>query len=320
MGTLLTTPRMNTALRARVERAVSHGVRARHHASGAGLGQPFPGRGRAGYGRLLVLLAAVFIVLLAAGVYRYDRRAVEEERRGLLAALGERRSGLVAGHEGFLPEVERWVAEAGEGAAPDGVDPGLRGPGILAAWLRRPALYVRGPAADLRDPQRLDGAARGSIKDAFLLCLLSPPASSSERDLLAKVRGVYFGGSKVDEDTANVRRLQEARAGLFVLGPSFEGTARATADFSSLRELRRELDSAPVEQAKKAAASEVLIVVADGPAREARVTLVDLVSKQARLRLREHVEEQGRSSAAAFHREQLEGCALALAVRRAVQE
>jgi hypothetical protein len=200
----------------------------------------------------------------------------------------------------------------------DLVDPDLRAPGALDAWLRRPAVYVHAAAAELRDPSKLDEAVRGSDKDPFLVCLLSPPASSSERDLLAKVRGVYFGGAKVDDETGNVRRLAEARLGLAAIGPAFEGAVRAAEELAALKKLRRELESAPLDRAKKATGAEVLIVVADEPKREARVTLVDLAAKKVALRVRRKLEEQGKSPMAALHREQLEGCALAAAVRRRV--
>ncbi|MFT3765054.1 MAG: hypothetical protein QM820_06005 [Minicystis sp.] len=188
--------------------------------------------------------------------------------------------------------------------------------------MRRPAVYVHARSSELRDPVKLGDAVRGSGKDAFLVCLLSPPASSTERDLLGKVRGVYFDGAKVDDETGNVRRLADAHAGLAAIGPAFEGAARAAEDLTALKKLRKEMESAPVEQAKKAASAELLIVVVDGPGREARVTMVDLAEKKVRVSVRRRlgIEEQGNSVNAALYRDQLEGCGLALAVRRSVVE
>jgi hypothetical protein len=327
VATFLTTERMNPALRARVERAVSHRARARHHAARAGIQGTFASGQRPGRARWLTLLAAVFVGLLATAMYVQDRRAVEAERRALLAALDERRAGLPAGYEGFVEATDRWIGEAASDGDPaDVIDPSLRAPGALDALLRRPTVYVRAPGAELRDARRIDDAARGSGKDAFLLCLLTPPPSSSERDLLTKVRGVYFGGTKVDEDTANVRRLVEARLGLAVLAPTFEGSARAAGELSALKRLRKELDGAPIELAKKAAGAEVLIVVAEGQvetntsASSARVSLVDLAAKKVLLRVLRRVDERGLSPMGALHREQIEGCGLALAVRRSVEE
>ncbi|APR80802.1 Hypothetical protein A7982_06149 [Minicystis rosea] len=321
MATFLVTPSMNPALRARVERAVSHRTRARHHAAALGLKGTFAQSGRPGLARLWPVAVAALIGLFCAAMVAHDRRVVREERRALLSAIAERHAALPAGHEGFLAATDRWITEAANEPDPtDLVDPPLRAPGALDAWLRRPAVYVHGLAAELGNPLKIGEATQGSGKDPFLLCLLSPPASSSERDLLAKVRGVYFGGAKVDEETANVRRLAEARLGLATMSPAFETVARAAEELSTLKRMRRELESAPLDQAKKATGAEVLIVVADEPKREARVTLVDLAAKKVVLRVRRRLEEQGKSPMAALHHEQLEGCAAALAVRRSVVE
>ncbi|MCC6556998.1 MAG: hypothetical protein IT372_28945 [Polyangiaceae bacterium] len=325
MATFLTTPRMNPALRARVERAVSHGRRARHHAARLGLPGTFAARERIRLAQVLPILAFVLVALLGTGTYLYGKQAVEEERAALLEAIAERRAGLPAGHEGFLGVVDHFIMEAAsDAAAPDMVAPSLGAPGALDEWLRRPAVYVHGAAAELGDPRKLDDAAYASLKDAFLLCLLQAPASSSERDLLAKVRGVYFAGAKMDDDTASVRRLTEARVGLGVLGPAFEGEARRADELRALRKLRKDLDRAPIEMAKKAAAAELLIVVADAAAPpgslEARVTLVDLKARTVLLRARPRVVREGRTPASAFHEAEVDGCALALAVRRGVEE
>ncbi|WP_437475732.1 hypothetical protein WME75_24035 [Sorangium sp. So ce1014] len=327
MATFLTTERMNPALTARVERAVSHGTRARHHAARSGIEGTLASGQRLGRARLLTLLTAVVIGLLAIAMYVHDRRTVEAERRALLTVLDERRAGLPAGHESFVEATDRWIGEAASDGDPaDVVDPSLRAPGALDALLRRPAVYVRAPRAELRDARGIDDAARGSDKDAFLLCLMKPPPSPSERDRLTKVRGVYFGGTKVDEETANVRRLAEARLGLAALGPAFEGSVRAAPELSALRRLRKALEESPIELAKKAAGAEILIVVVESPietetlASSARVSLVDLAAKKVLLRVGRRVDEQGLSPMGVLHREQIEGCGLALAVRRSVEE
>jgi hypothetical protein len=323
MATFLTTPRMNPELRARVERAVSHRARARHHAARAGLPGTFASRERLRLARLLPMVALVLVGVLGTATYVYGQKAVEAERSALIAAIEERRASLPAGHEAFLGATDHYITEtASDSAPPDHVDPALRAAGALDAWLRRPAVYVRGAAADLRDAQKIEGAALASVKDSFLVCLQNPPASTSEKDLLAKVRGVYFGGAKVDDETANVRRLTEARAGLSLLGPAFEETARTVKEISAIRKLRRELDGAPIEAARKALSAELLIVAVDTAgktnAREARVALVDLTSRKVLLRLRPRFEAQGRSAASAVHRAEMEGCALAFEVRRGV--
>lgn len=320
MATFLVTPRMNPELRARVERAVSPQARARYKAAGLGMKSPFASREGFRPARLLPLLALVVLGGLFAAMMIHERRELEAERSALLRELGELRAGLPAGYAGLVAETDRLLVEAAaEGEEPEVVDPALRPEGAFDAALRRPALYVHAPAAELRNARLVDDAARGSDKDAFLVCLLYPPASTSERDLLAKVRGVYFAGAKVEDETANVRRLAEARLGLAVLAPAFEESVRAAQDRNVLKRLRRDLEKAPVALAKKAAGAEVVLIVADS-AGGARVTLVDLAAKKTLLRVRRRAEELALSARASSQREEIEACSLAVAVRRAVTE
>jgi hypothetical protein len=325
MATFLVTPSMNPALRARVERAASHRTRAKHHAAQVGLSGTFANNERLRLAKVLPFVAFAVVAILATAVFIYARRAVEKERAALLAVLDEHRAGLPAGHESFLGVIDHFITEtAGDTPPPDVVDPALRGPGALDGWLRRPAVYIHGTAAALRDSQKIDAAAGASGKDPFLVCLSKPPASGSEAALLGKIRGVYFDGAKVDDETANVRRLTEARVGLSVLGPAFEDWARKADDLQRLRKLRKDLEAAPLENAKKAVAAELLIMAVDLPSptnsREARVALMDLKSKTVLMRVKLHIDEQGSSPAGALYRNELEGCALALAARRALEQ
>ncbi|TKD11834.1 hypothetical protein [Polyangium fumosum] len=320
MATFLVTPRMNPALRARVERAVSPKARARHHAAGLSMASPFASREGFRPAKLLPLLAIVLIGGLFAAMTIHERRELEADRAALLGEIDGLRPGLPPGHEVLVADTERLLVEAAaDGEPPEIIDPALRAAGALDATLRRPALYVRAPAAELREVRGIDDAARGSDKDAFLVCLMFPPTATSERDLLAKVRGVYFAGAKVDNETANVRRLAELRVGLAVLAPAFESSVRTAQDRNVLKRMRKDLQKAPVDLAKKAAAAELMLVVADTPA-GARVTLFDLAAKKPLLRVLRRHEELTLTSLGATHREELEACSLAVAVRRAVTE
>jgi hypothetical protein len=340
--TFLTTPRMNPALRARVERSVSRGAKARHHTKQLGLGPLFQGRARLGVGRLIPLVALAVVALLVGLARRQDQHDVEEQRAAVLAALEAHRSALPPGHESFLATTEQLVRELATGAyAGDLVAPELLLPGALDGLLARPAVYVRGATPELRDPARLAEAAATSTKDAFLLCLVEPPVSRDERAVLGKIRGVSFGGAMVDAQTANIRRLVEAQVGFAVLGPAFEAEARAAEALAPLQKLAKDLQAAPIEAASRAAAAELLIVVADEAedaapksktsgtddplgyraqerAHEVRVALVDLTSGRALLRLRRRVDASNRSErATALYRAAIQGCDLALDVRGA---
>ncbi len=318
MGTFLTTPRMNPALKARVERAVSRKAAAMHHASALGMSKPFASRQGFRPIQLAPIFAIVLIGSLFAAMVVHEKRALEEDRAALLHELEELRVGLPAGHEGLIAETERLIVASSDDV-PDLIDPSLRQPGGLDAVLRRPALYVHSSEAALCDKRGIENAALESNKDALLVCLLHPPASMAEPDLLAKVRGVYFAGAKVDDETGTVRRLAEARVGLAVLVPAFETSVREAQDQNTLKKLRRELQKAPVEQGKKAAHAEIMIIGADSMA-GVRVTLIDLVAKKTLLRVRRRPEAQTWSKLALNNKEAIEGCSVAALVRTVVAE
>jgi hypothetical protein len=318
MATFLTSDAMHPALRARVERAVSPRARARAHAGRIGLAQPFAAGGqRIGWMRIFPVMIAVILGGLGYASHRAERAAVAAERAELEGALTAQRGRLPTGHQGFVAATDRFIAAAAGAADPaDLVAPSVKG--ALDGWLSRPAVYARLPIAEARDARARGDAVLGSSKDAFLLCLLRPPSSGSERDLLAKVRGVYLGGVKADEETANVRRLADAHVGLAAVGPTFEGALRVADGVPELRKLRRFLDAAPVPEAAKAAAAELFIVVLDEGA-AARVELVDLGTGSVILRVRRPLEAPGASPAAAVNREPIQACALARAVRSAAE-
>ena len=320
MATFLTTPKMSPALRARVERAVSHRVRAKGNQAALG-GAPFESGFRFPIARILPIAALALVVAVAVSIQRGARRELESERAAVLASLASRRAELPPGHEGFLGATDRWIAEAAtEAALPDVVEPGLRRAG-LDALLHRPAVYLHAASSELRDAKKLDEALGASIKDSFLWCLLTAP-KTTESELLARVKGTYFGGAKLDEETANVRRLADARMGLEVLGPAFEEVVRKARDLATLKRLKRVLDAAPTAQAKVAAGAEVLIVVTDVKTedgrRDPRVVVVDLASQKLLLRVRPRVDESKVAVKGGAHGEQLQGCGLALAVRSSV--
>lgn len=320
MGTFLVTPRMNPELRARVERAVSGKARARHHAAALGMKSPFAGSEGFRPAKLVPLAVLLLIGGLAAAMVIYEKRALEEDRTALLSELSALHAELPPGHENLLAEIDQQLLDAVAAAdAPELVDPALRSLEALDATLRRPTLYVHAIASDLRDARGIDDAARGSDKDPFLLCLLKPPPSNSEKDLIGRVRGVYFAGAKVDDETASVRRLAEARLGLAAVAPAFEASVRGAQDRSAIKRLRKEMQKAPLDLAKKGAAAELLLIVADS-ASGSRVTIVDIAAKKHLLRVRRRAEEMTYSSKGAMHREEIDACTTAMAVRRAVTE
>ena len=207
---------MNPALRARIERSVSNRARARHNAKETGLGRVFTGPSprRVSAGRLIPVIAIGIVVLLIVLVRQNDARALEEARAEVLTELAAQRGSLPPQSDSFLEKAQRLVAGESSLAYPgDVVAPDLLLPGELDSWLARPAVYLRGATPELRDPEKLAEAAATSIKDAFLMCLVDPAVSRSERDVMAKIRGVYFAGAKVDDETANIRSSRRPSKG-----------------------------------------------------------------------------------------------------------
>jgi hypothetical protein len=337
---------MNPALRARIERAISSRTKARHVAKETGFGGAFtrPSPRRVSAARILPVVAIGIVILLFVLVRRNDERTLSEARAEVLTELAAQRGSLPSQSGSFLEKTHRRITEeAGASYLGDVVAPELLVPGELDDWLARPAVYLRGATPELRDPAKLGEAAATSIKDAFLMCLVEPAASRSERDVMAKIRGVYFAGAKVDDDTANIRRLAEAQLGLAVFNPLFEQGAQSAEDVAALKKLGKELESTPIEAARLAITAELLILVADEiqepdpkkkavpgadalgyraqeGAHDARVALIDLTSGKVLLRIRRRVDASGRSErATALYRVAIQGCDLALDVRAATE-
>ncbi|MBK8257887.1 MAG: hypothetical protein IPK82_35120 [Polyangiaceae bacterium] len=322
MATFLTTSRMNPALRARVERSVSYRTRAKHNAGKLGMKGTFASAQRLRAARLVPFVTLLFVVGLGGAAYVHASRIIQDDRSTLLTTIAEHRAELPQGYQDFFARVDTFLDEIStKTPASDWVDPELKEPGALDAWLGKKAVYVHAPMADLADSHRRDDAAAASDKDAFLYCLMNPPLAQSEKELLNSIRGVYFAGGKVDDETSNVRRLNRTRVGLSVLLPEFEARVQAAEEALALKKLRKDFEAAPTADAAKAAASEVLIAVADEPgSKHVRVSIVDLAGMKALVRLRLPIPAVSGSMLATLHRTDLEGCTAALAVRNQTGE
>ena len=321
MATFLTTKKMNPALAARIEASVS-GRRRK------------PGRG--GFGpRLVSVVRAVAIVALAGivGLIVFlrlrDREALEQAREDLLEKLRSESASLTADDAGSVARVEGWLMRSSGAYEGDFADADLRAPGALARIVARPSVYVRGPIDAFANPAGTAEAAAASPKDAFLLCLVDRPASRAESALLGNVRTAYAAGGLLERSTANVRRLDEAIAGLPVLLPEWALRVRSADNKDQILRLRKELERAPVARAKLAARAALLVFAMDEPGalgglteldgerpHDVRVGLVDLVAAKVLLRLRKHVDPSWISvGRRAEYARGLDGCALAFDVR-----
>lgn len=295
MATFLTTTKMDPALAARIEAS----VRGRKRRSGAARTSP----------RLVALLRVGVVVLIAfvalsvVGARRRAREEIERSREALLAAVRPHAISLTAEEKGSVARAGSWLVRLSGPYEGDFVADELRANGALAATLRRPSIYVRGQLGAFASPVLLSETAATSSKDALLLCLLEPPASRSEKVLLASVRIAYGRGAAMEEHTGNVRRLNDAVVGLPLLTPEWSARVAATDDPAELARLRRDLDHAPLGRAREAARAGLLVVAMDEPsdgggpteldgerAHAVRIAVVDLASSKALLRIRKLVD------------------------------
>ena len=118
MATFLVTPRMNPALRARVERAVSGKARARQNAAALGLkGTPFAGGGKGPRFMRLLPLVALLIVggLVTAAVMTEKREREADEGQGHERNSHRRRLAIENGK--IEARDIAWCAPTGQGEA-----------------------------------------------------------------------------------------------------------------------------------------------------------------------------------------------------------
>jgi hypothetical protein len=325
MPTFLATKKMAPELRARLEASVRGASRSTGEAS-------HPGRTRllASFARIFLV---VFLVLGARSFMSFRKAQVSELERSRSAL-----SNVVRAHSAELSEAEKnvvarvspWLVEASSGYAGDVVDDELRKSGF-GAWLSRPTVYVRGPIAAFGAPKTLAEAAAASRKDPLLVCLVEPPRTRDEKNVLDKVRAVYMGGAETR--TPNVRLLHEAIVGLPFLARSWETNVAAAKDARELVRLRADLEKAPIEGAKRAARAELLVYAMDEPGRgtgpseldgervhDVRVGLVELASGKVLLRVKRTVDPSWMSSTArVVYASGMDACLLATEVRTAAE-
>lgn len=293
MPTSLVNARMNPALAARVTASVTG-----QKPSAMGRASSSIVRRLVAWGRVVLVLALAVAGYLGVTTYQRVHRELDEKRTELLTAVANAQADVTAKDRGAIdraiPLVNRLAGPyEGDVAAVPG----------LAGELTRPSMYLRGSIDTTRTKESVPGAAVASGKDALLLCLLDPPATRSEAAVLDKVRFVHAGGAPFEERTANVRRMNDALVGLPLLSSQFDARVRAAEDVSELTKLRKELERVPLDRAKRALRSELLIVALDergngtGPTEldgerphDVRVAVVELESGRVLLRAKRHVD------------------------------
>lgn len=286
MASYLTNPKMSPALRARIEASVG--------------GRTHRRTGALRLRTTLRIVAALLVVGAVAGVARrwHAGRAAREAMRSALredlargvAPLRERQEAIASLHDHLRAAAARYDG--------DRLDPRLGEPDALAAHLARPAIYARAPLAS----DHLAERAAESPKDAFLACLMAPPASTAERDLMRGVDRAYRGGAAIAEITPKVRRLHDVVAAEPLLDARWARRIDDATEATELASLRRQIEDAHLARAAEAARAELLIYVLDEPAEAGasialdgasdhlvRVGLIDLTTGETLLRVRRRV-------------------------------
>jgi hypothetical protein len=289
VATFLTTSKMSPELVARVEQSV------RGPTAGRKLSPRTVALLRAG-ALLIVLGLAVWFILTR----RRMNHELEADRASLLEAVRGESSQLDDAERSMVARANGWLGREDGDYQGDVVSPELRGE-ALPKTLARTMVYVRGPLGRFANEADILEVADASIVDAFVLCLLDPPAERSEKILRRRARAVFTGGDGV-KAAAHVERFYSAILGLRVLAPEWENRVRAAETLREIATLRAELAAAPLDAAGRAARAELLLVVADEPTLGGpteldgasnhwiRATLIDLASGRVLLRLRKLVD------------------------------
>lgn len=254
MATFLVTSRMDPALAARVEASVR--------------GKRFDPtkrkpRGLVAFARLAGVLVVVAIVSGVVQHRQRQKRDLEATRASLLAKVNDEAAPVSAANKTFVARATPWLLAAGKSYEGDVTAPELKTAADFDALLKKPTVYVRGPVAAFASTEAIADAAATSYKDAFLYCLVDPPTASTEKAMLTKVQTAHSG--KTEAQTSSVRRLNEALLGLPFFEPAFAAAVTNAETVDDLGKLRRELERAPLERARKALASSLLVTVVDEP-------------------------------------------------------
>jgi len=312
---------MSPALAARVQASVE----GRRAAPGATLAPGWKSLAR--FTLLAIALGAISWFVVAR---HRARQRLESERSALIERARRESGSLTSDEKAVTTRVLAWLVRFAGNYEGDLIADELRSKDALRALLTRPSVYVRGPLASFNGIVGLAESASASRGDAFILCLVDPPASKTEKLLRGKARAAYHGIGRI-ESAARVERLHDAFEGLPFLAPEWEARVRAAEELSEIESLKQRFERAPIAAAKRVAKAPLLLFAMDepgdkrGPAEldgerphDVRVGVVDLAAAKLLLRLRRRVDPSFISPAArAEYASGIDSCALALDVHAA---
>ncbi len=317
--TYLTNSKMGPELRARIEASVR----------GKSAASP---RISPGIRTLLRLGAVLLVVGLASfGVveWRYQRQRLQSAKTELLADLGQVKAKLKPAGERLWSTAAAELVRASATYPGDLVDPSLR-PADLASLLERPAVYVRGPVGSFADVASQGPAIAESGKDAFILCLLDPPAGTTEKELLPKVLIAHRRGGAEATGAAQLYRLQDALAARPFLEDAWQERVRSADSLKRVHQLHLKMDRAHLERAVRAVQAEIFIYLLDEPKKPGtaseldgasdhfvRVGILEIEPVRTVLRLRQRVDPSWiASNKRVYLARGLNGCKLAVDIHQ----
>lgn len=285
MPTLLTNPKMDPALVARIEASLAR--RSGH--AGREIYRPK----WIALARVLGVLAIAFTVYQVYRSQKAVRDRFEARRNALLEAAGKHQ--LTPAEREVLPRVESAVKRLAASYEGDLIAPEL----ALDAVLAKPMIYVSGLVNDFSGDRPVAVGASESTKDAFLYCMFAPPTARDDKTLHAKVLE-WRALPGLDERTPNVSLLRDAEAGVPLLLPKWLDQVKKASSGIELGQLEGAFAKSPAEKAKRAAGARFLLAAFDegigaaafegDRAHDTRVLLFDLSLDKPLLRLRKHVD------------------------------
>lgn len=289
MPTFLVNSKMNPALRARVQRSLGG------RSSAARLPARFIAVLRfASVGLLVIAVVGIF------GVQRERAQELEAAKQKLLQRLDTEAKGLSPDDHLTVPRALDWLKRISEGVPTEFLQQGLGNADSAGKLLARRIAFVRADTKEVTTDGAREHAVAKTSRDGVARCLLDPPVSAKETDLLAHLR-------LTPEDSwsmaSSVELLGAAMAGLPLFEPRWASQVKDADSIDQLGPLGDVIEHAPLVEAKRAAKVELALFVLDEP-KEAdvpveidgthrhvvRVHLVDLRAEQELLRTRRVVD------------------------------
>ena len=215
----------------------------------------------------LAALGVALIVSALALAYVVEAVALARRRANLRDRVAAERAVLPERSRALVAAMDDVMLEAARSPWPgDLVPPELATPEARRALLATELLYVRAAVPEIARVDAIGAAVRRSAKDAFVLCLRHPPASTEPAEMRRAATRQWLGGALFDDATHDVVPLHAVHAGLRPLSAAFAAEMEEADQLPFVRRLETEHEQrTPIALAlaRTAASLPRLVVVAD---------------------------------------------------------